>query len=178
MEPFVGQIIPVGFNFAPVGWFLCQGQLVPISNFEALFALIGTTYGGDGQTTFAIPNLQGRVPLHDGQGSGLSNYLIGELTGTESVTLLASQVGQHTHNFNASATIASSPTGLTPGPTKTLGLPQIPDKIELYGPAPPNTTLAPTSIGTAGNSIPHENRQPYLALNFIIAFAGIFPSRN
>jgi microcystin-dependent protein len=178
MEPFVGQIIPVGFNFAPPGWFLCQGQLVAISNFATLFQLIGTTYGGDGQTTFGIPNLQGRIPLHDGQGTGLSNYTIGEVTGTESVTLLSSQIGQHSHPFMTSTQTSNA---TTPGPTTALGIATTGsnNNIFVYGAAGgTNTTLAPASIGPAGSSIPHENRQPYLALNFIIAWAGIFPSRN
>jgi microcystin-dependent protein len=178
MQPFVGQIIPVGFDFAPPGWFLCNGQLVSVSNFSTLFALIGTTYGGDGQVTFGIPDLRGRVPLHAGRGNGLSNYVIGERTGTESVTLLAAQLGAHTHPFMASTKVATTPTGDTPGTTTALGVASAGTDIFVYGPAPSDTTLAPSSIGNAGGSLPHENRQPYQVLNYIIAWAGTFPSRN
>jgi microcystin-dependent protein len=175
MQPFVGQIIPVGFNFAPVGWFLCQGQLVPIDQYTVLYTLIGTAYGGDGVQTFGIPDLRGRVSLHDGQGSGLSSYFIGQLTGAENVTLLSSQVGAHTHSFMTSTKAADS---ITPASTTALGLASAGVGISVYGPGPSNTTLAPNAIGNAGSSAPHENRQPYLAVNFIIAWAGIFPSQT
>lgn len=175
MEPFVGQIILVGFNFAPYGWFQCQGQLISIAQYDALYALIGTTYGGDGQTTFGLPDLRGRVPTQQGQGTGLSPYSIGERTGTESVTLTSAQIGSHTHPFNASAKFA---TGTTPGNTTALAPASAGAGIFVYGTSAPNTSLAPGSIGTTGGSNPHENRQPYLALNYIIAWAGIFPSRN
>jgi microcystin-dependent protein len=175
MEPLVGQIILVGFNFAPVGWFLCQGQLIPIAAYEALYALIGTTYGGDGQTTFAVPDLRGRVPTHQGQRTGGSPYAIGERTGSESVTLTSSQIGSHTHEFNASALFANT---TTPGNTTTLAPASAGKDIFVYGTTAPNASLAPGSISTVGSSNPHENRQPYLAFNYIIAWAGIFPARN
>jgi microcystin-dependent protein len=176
MEPFVGQIIPVGFNFAPVGWFLCQGQLVPIAQFETLFALIGTTYGGDGISSFGIPDLRGRAPLHQGQGTGLSFYALGQITGTESVTLTAGQVGAHSHAFMASTQTANT---VTPGPTTTLGNATPTGGLFTYdaGTAS-NTNLTQASISSTGSSNPHENRQPYLGVNYIIAWAGIFPNRN
>ncbi|QAU46356.1 phage tail protein [Bradyrhizobium guangzhouense] len=178
MEPFVGQIILVGFNFAPYGWFLCQGQLVPIANYETLYALIGTTYGGDGQSTFALPDLRGRVPTHQGQLTGGSTYTIGERIGTEEVSLISNQVGQHKHQFKTSSQAANS---ITPGNTMALGVSKsgTPNSgIFVYGTSTPNTTLNPNSISSSGNSLPHENRQPYLAFNYIIAWAGIFPARN
>jgi len=106
-QPFIGQIVLVGFNFAPPGWAFCNGQLLPIAEYDALFALIGTTYGGDGQTTFALPDLQGRVPIHQGQGPGLQNYLIGEVSGVEQVTITATQMPQHTHALDGSAITAT-----------------------------------------------------------------------
>jgi microcystin-dependent protein len=175
MEPFVGQIIPVGFNFAPVGWFLCQGQLVSIAEYTVLFQLIGTTYGGDGAETFGIPDLRGRVPLNQGQGPGLSTYVIGELIGTESVTLTSAQIGAHTHPFMTSSKAA---TLTTPANTSALGVASSGAGIFVYGAGPSNTSLAPGSIGPSGGSLPHENRQPFLAVNYIIAWAGIFPSQN
>jgi microcystin-dependent protein len=179
MQPFVGQIIPVGFNFAPPGWLLCQGQLVSISEFSTLFTLIGTTYGGDGQVTFGIPDLRGRAPLHYGQGNSsrtpLSNYTLGERTGTESVTLLASQIGQHTHPFMTSTQTAKA---IPPGTTTALGIATAGSNNFVYGTGAPDTTLAPASISQAGGSLPHENRQPFQAVKFLIAWAGIFPSRN
>jgi microcystin-dependent protein len=178
MDPFVGQIMPVGFNFAPQGWFLCQGQVIPIANYDALFALIGTTYGGDGQTTFGLPNLSGRVPLHYGQGPNLSNYDIGEVIGTEYVTLRSTQVGLHTHAFMTSPQPATS---IAPDGTMALGVASAAADIFVYTPGalnPTATNLAPASIGQAGSAMPHENRQPYLALNFIICWSGIFPARN
>jgi microcystin-dependent protein len=175
MEPFVGQIIPVGFNFAPVGWFLCQGQTLPIDQFTPLFSLIGTTYGGDGQSTFNLPDLRGRVPLHQGQGPGLSNYILGEPTGTENVTLLASQIGVHTHAFMTSANTSNL---TTPASTSALGLATAGTGIFVYGSAPPNTNLSPKSMSVSGSSFPHENRQPLLCLNFIIAWAGVFPQQG
>jgi microcystin-dependent protein len=175
MEPFIGQIIPVGFNFAPRGWFLCQGQVIAIAGQEALFALIGTIYGGDGVQTFGIPDLRGRSPLHQGQGTGLSNYQIGQLTGTESVTLLSQQVGAHTHNFMASTQTATT---ITPGANTALGNATPTGDLFTYEAGASNTTLSPASLNTQGGSLPHENRQPYLGVNYIIAWAGIFPNRN
>jgi microcystin-dependent protein len=175
MEPFVGQIIPVGFNFAPPGWFLCQGQLVSIAEFTVLFQLIGTTYGGDGVQTFGIPDLRGRVPLHQGTGPGLSTYVLGQQSGTEEVTLLSTQMGSHTHNFMTSSQAATTE---TPGSTMALGAATAAPNVFVYGTGASNTSLAPTAIGPNGSSLPHENRQPFLTVNYIIAWAGIFPSQT
>ena len=170
--PFVGQIMMVGFNFAPRGWVFCSGQLLPISQFDVLFALIGTTYGGDGQNTFAAPDLRGRIPIHQGQGAGLSNYVIGQLSGVENVTLATSQTPLHTHTLNATAAAATAinPSNLllanTSGPN-------------LYLEDTPTAPLNAASIGSSGGgSQPHENMQPYICVNFCIAVEGIFPSRN
>jgi microcystin-dependent protein len=175
MQAYVGQILPVCFNFAPPGWFLCNGQLVSIAEYEVLFQLIGTFYGGDGVQTFGIPDLRGRVPLHAGTGTGLSPYVIGEKTGTEFVTLTSSQLGSHSHNFLTSNRAATT---TTPANTTALGTASAGEGIFVYGAAPPTTTLAPAAIANTGGSQPHENRQPYQTLNFIIAWAGIYPSRN
>ena len=174
-EPFIGQILIVGFNFAPRGWAFCNGQILSIAQNTALFSLLGTTYGGNGQTTFALPNLQSRVPLHFGQGPGLSGYSLGELSGTETVTLNSSQMPQHTHTntvaFNASNASASDtvPTG---------NFLAADNQYKSTANTTLNAAAVQVTIQPAGGSQPHENRQPYLALNFIIALEGIFPSRN
>jgi microcystin-dependent protein len=173
-QPFVGQVIAVGFNFAPVGWFLCNGQLLPISQYDVLFNLLGTTYGGDGISTFGLPNMNGRAPLCMGTGSGLSTYVLGQAAGTESVTLLSNQVGLHSHTL---ATSAKAGTASSPGPTLALGTSSFTD-AGLYLQAAPNTTLAGTSIGQAGQGLPHENRQPFVTVNYIIAAFGIYPSQG
>jgi microcystin-dependent protein len=170
-EPFLGTIRLVGFNFAPVNWALCQGQLLPISQNTALFSLIGTYFGGDGQQTFALPDLRGRVAVSQGQGPGLSSYTQGQAAGFETVTLNSAQVPAHTHTLMAS----TNATGYNPGPGLALGTPAA--AVRVYGASAP-TPLASASIGQFGSSLPHENRQPYLGLNYIIALAGIFPSQN
>jgi microcystin-dependent protein len=178
-QPYVGQIMIFGGNFAPAGWMFCAGQLLPISEYETLFQLIGTTYGGDGQETFGLPDLQGRVPLHMGQGPGLSSYLIGQLSGTESVTLTTNQIPSHNHQ----AMISSAPaTSGSPAnnilANEAIGLGQA--TCFSYGAfattTPPSTLLAPATIGPAGGNQPHENRQPLLVLSFIISLFGVFPS--
>lgn len=181
MEPLVGQIILVGFNFAPYGWFLCQGQAVSIAQYQALYAAIGNTYGGDGETTFAVPDLRGRVPTHQGQLSGGSLYTIAQRLGTEEVTLTSNQVGAHNHSLKTSSSAAPAGTGTTPTNTTVLGVSssgQPNSGIFVYGTGAPNTSLASDAISSSGNSLPHENRQPYLVLNYIIAWNGVFPSRN
>lgn len=173
-QPYIGQIIAVGFNFAPVGWMLCQGQTLSIADNSVLFTLIGTTYGGDGVNTFALPNLCGRVPINQGQGQGLSPYVIGQLAGTENVTLTTNQLGSHTHSLMASSQPGSSNT-----PGNTVALAQNGQTaVNMYSADAPNTTLSSGSISAVGNSNPHENRQPFLAINYIIAVEGIFPSQN
>jgi microcystin-dependent protein len=168
--PYLGQIQPFAFNFAPVGWAMCNGQLLPISQNTALFALVGTFYGGDGVTNFALPNLQSRVAIHQGQGPGLSPYSIGQVGGTENVTLIQNQMPQHGHTVAASAAPASTarPGGAVMGHAGT----------DAYGSSPDGTTMNAQMIGTAGGNQPHTNVQPYLAVNFCIALQGVFPSRN
>jgi microcystin-dependent protein len=175
-QPFIGEIRMFGGNFAPNGWALCQGQLVPISENEVLFNLIGTTYGGDGQETFALPDLQSRVPVHMGQGGGLSNYVIGQSGGVETVLLSTQQIPQHNHLLSAAtsgqvvaptaATILAKATSSQPG-------------IMPYAAGPPDgTVLQAASVVNTGGSQPHENLQPILVVNFIISLFGIFPSQN
>ncbi len=163
-EPFVGEIRMFGGNFAPAGWAFCDGQLIPISENDVLFTIIGTTYGGDGQETFALPNLQSRVPMHQGNG-----FVIGEAAGTESVTLTTQQIPLHTHPMVATTTGGTSTT-----PTNNI-LAQSPS-IKMYSVAAPNTTLAATTITPEGGSQPHENMQPFLVISFIISLFGRFPS--
>jgi microcystin-dependent protein len=170
-DPFLGQIAFVGFNFAPVGWAECNGQLLPIAQNAALFSLLGTQYGGNGTTNFALPDMRGRVVVHSGQGPQLSNYNQGQIGGTESVTLTQGEMPTHTHLVNAVTAEGNdaSPTGNLPANTKTL------DKE--YSTAVANTTMKSTMLNPTGGSLPHENRPPYLALKCIIALQGIFPSR-
>ncbi|MGC4119708.1 MAG: tail fiber protein [Myxococcales bacterium] len=164
-EPFIGQIIIAGFNFAPRGYAFCNGQLLSIAQNTALFSLLGTTYGGNGQTTFALPNLQGRVPIHQGQGQGLNNRTLGEMSGTESATLLSSNLPFHTHPMTGSSSqaLADSPASAAPAVGGAYGMPA-------------DTAMAPT--GGAGSNNPFSIMPPYLVLNFCIAIQGIFPSRN
>ncbi len=173
-DPWIGEIALVAFNFAPQGWALCNGQLLSIAQNTALFSLLGTTYGGDGITTFALPNLQSRVPLHFGQGPGLSSYPLGANGGVESVTLQTTQIPAHTHSFTPQASTASgsaaSPAGAFWAESGSG------DKI--YHAGKSNTHMAAQTLGNTGGGQAHENRQPYLALNYIIALVGIFPSRS
>jgi microcystin-dependent protein len=168
-DQFLGEIRLFGFNFAPKGWALCNGQLLPISQNQALFALLGTQYGGDGVTTFALPDLRSRIPLHQGQGVGLSNYVIGSPIGAETVTLTKSQMPAHSHGVEASNAKATTknPSGLVPG--------HPPD--DTYA-APDGTVMNAGMIQSTGGNQPFDNRQPLLVLNFCIALQGIFPSRN
>lgn len=172
-EPFLGEIRMVGFTFAPRGWAFCNGQLLPINQNQALFALLGTTYGGNGQTTFALPDLRSRVPVHAGQGPGLSLYVLGEQTGTESVTLVSGNLPQHNHVVNA---VASGGNLATPA----NGLPAIESTGTSlnYSTAAAGVIMNPAMIGFTGSNQPHNNLQPLLVVNFIIALSGIFPSRN
>jgi microcystin-dependent protein len=174
MQPYVGQIIAVGFNFVPVGWFACNGQLLPISEYEVLYTLIGTTYGGDGQTTFAVPDLRGRSPLSQGTGPGLPTAVVGQTGGSESVTLTSTQIASHPH-----ALLAASATGTISEPTTTAVLAiQSNQAVTMYGAAPGNVTLAQTAVGATGGNQPHENRQPFNTVNYIIAALGIYPSQS
>jgi microcystin-dependent protein len=166
---FLGEIRMFGGNFAPRGWAMCSGQILPIAQNDALYALIGTTYGGDGQVTFGLPDLRGRRPIHQGQGIGLSSYTLGQSGGIEEVTLLSSQLPAHTHPIRAvsTAATANSPQGNTWAAWSD----------DPYTGGPPNGQLAPSAISSAGSSIPHENLSPILVVTFIIALAGIFPSQ-
>lgn len=165
--PFLGEISIFAGNFAPRGYAFCNGQLLAISQNDALFALIGTIYGGDGQSTFALPNLQGRVPVGQGQGAGLSNYVIGEQSGTETVTLIASQMPAHVHTVACNSELGTSTEPLNSFWAASANL-------QPYTDQPPNAAMFPTY----GGNQPHENMPPFLVLNFIIALEGVFPSRN
>jgi len=164
--PFIGEIRLFAGNFAPSGWMFCEGQLLAISENDALFALIGTTYGGDGQSTFALPDLRGRAPIHVGPG-----FVIGQMAGVETVTLTTSQMPAHSHAAGASAANGASddPTGRVPA-RNAAGVPQ-------YG-AAADTTLAAGELLSTGGSQPHSNMQPYLGINYIISLFGVFPSQN
>jgi microcystin-dependent protein len=170
MDPFLGEIRIFGGNFAPVGWALCNGALLSISGNEALFSLIGTTYGGDGTSTFALPNLQGRFAMNQGQGPGLSNRVLGEPVGEQSVTLIAGQVGAHNHTASCNTTGAGS------NPSNAFWATDASGDIAPYSNAAPNAQMM--QLSPAGNGLPHDNMQPYLVINFIIALNGIFPSQN
>ena len=163
LEPFLGEILVTSFNFAPKGWALCNGQLLPINQNQALFSLLGTTYGGNGSTTFALPDLRGRLPMHAGNG-----HTLGESAGSESVTLTLGQMPQHFHQVNVvNANANAGPAGNFFAAANAL-----------YQPPPGNTSLAASTISEDGGSQPHENRQPFLALTCIIALQGAFPSQN
>jgi microcystin-dependent protein len=170
-DPFIGEVRLFAGNFAPQGWALCQGQLVAIAENTALFTLIGTTYGGDGQNTFALPDLRGRVPIHQGQGGGLSSRVMGQLGGAETVTLAAAQMPAHSHPLVASsgpAQAASVPSGSVPAATS----------ISLYGTSAPSLPMAGNAVASTGGSQPHENMAPFVAMNYIISLFGIYPSQN
>jgi microcystin-dependent protein len=169
--PFLGTIRLVGFNFAPVGWALCQGQTMQIAQNAALFSLLGTYFGGNGTQTFNLPDLRGRAAVGQGQGPGLANYNQGQSGGVETVSLASAEAPTHTHAMMAAANVTTP----SPGPALAIGTPAT--AVKLYGGNAP-TPLAPASIGNFGAGTPHENRQPYLGLNYIIALTGIFPSRN
>lgn len=178
MDPLLGTIIMFAGNFAPRGWALCQGQMLSIAQNTALFSILGTTYGGNGQTTFALPDLRGRVPMGAGQGPGLGNYELGEVTGTENVTLLSTQMPQHNHSVMVSTGNANSPQGSNNYLAVANGDFQGDNvTVNTYN-GTPNATLGGSSIGIAGGNQPHENLQPSLGMNYIIAIEGIFPSRN
>jgi microcystin-dependent protein len=168
--PYIGEIRMVGFNFAPVGWAFCNGQLIPIAENDALFTLIGTTFGGDGQETFALPNLQSRFPIHAGQGPGLSNRTLAEVGGTESVTLTVQQLPSHTHQLFGSGNLATEETpqgNVTGQPTANI-----------YGNLPAFQEMDPGVVGPAGGSQPHDNVQTFQVINFIISLYGIFPTQT
>ncbi|MEO6282065.1 MAG: tail fiber protein [Dyadobacter sp.] len=163
-QPYVGEIRIFAGNFQPAGWAFCDGQLLPISENETLFQLIGTTYGGDGQETFSLPDLRGRIPVHQGNGTVLA-----ESGGSESVTLAIAQIPRHSHPMLASSDIAN-----VPSPENAILA--VSSKATIFFNDPPSAFMSPNSITSAGGSQPHENMQPYLCVNFIISLFGIFPS--
>jgi microcystin-dependent protein len=165
-EPYIGEIRLVGFNFAPEGWFLCQGQTLPISEYETLFNLIGTTYGGDGQTTFLLPNLSGRTPVHIG---GSDGYVLGQIGGAENVGLTTANLPSHTHPI-----VAQGAAGNVPSPANALLAGSAADQ---YTQTPSITSSAMTLTSTGGGQT-HNNLQPTLCLSYIIAWAGVFPSQS
>lgn len=163
-QPYVGEIRMFAGNFAPAGWMFCEGQLLPISENETLFQLIGTTYGGDGESTFALPDLRGRIPLHQG-----NSFILAETGGAEEITLTVNQIPAHSHPLLASSGTGTSqtPQGLVPATAQAVSYFNLPDAL---------TNMSPLSIASTGGSQPHTNFQPYLCVNFIISLFGIFPS--
>ena len=178
-NPFVAEIRIFAFSFAPTGWALCAGQLLPISQNTALFSLLGTTYGGDGKTTFALPNLQGSSPMQQGQGAGLTDRFLGETGGEEFLTLITSEMPVHAHTLNADTNF-----GTTPDPTNNLYMRGNFDDgaghtggVQVYNNTAPTVQLSPFAVGLAGGSLPHNNTMPSLGVNFCIALQGVFPAR-
>lgn len=170
-DPFVAEIRIFPFNFAPKGWAWCNGQLMPISQNTALFSLLGTTYGGDGKSTFALPDLEGRAPMHPGQGPGLSLHDLGETGGSETVTLLESEIPAHSHSVSASVSDGTSQTPADEKLATGVGIGQ-------YAPAASFVPLSPTALTPAGGDQPHNNLMPYLTFYFNIALQGVFPPRS
>lgn len=173
MDPFVAEIRIFGFNFAPTAWAFCNGQLLPISQNTALFALLGTFYGGDGKSTFGLPDMRGNAPMHYGQGVGLSDHIIGEASGSTTVNLLTSEVPPHTHSVLGNI----SPSNLaTPSATRAYAR-SAPGTAYKATPTL-DATFAPEAIAPTGGSVPHNNMMPSLVLNFCIALQGVFPQRG
>ena len=173
-DPFVAEIRIFPFNFAPKGWAFCNGQILPISQNTALFSLLGTTYGGNGQSTFALPDMQGNVPMHPGQGPGLSLHDLGEMSGSETVTLLQTEIPSHSHALMATTQAGNQATPVANSLAKTAGT----FKPYLAPAGAPLVNLNFQSLPPAGGSLPHNNMQPYLTLNFNIALQGVFPPRT
>jgi microcystin-dependent protein len=169
-QPYVGEIRLVGFTFAPVGWALCNGQSLPISQYDVLFNLIGTTYGGDGITTFNLPNLQSRVPFHMGANSKGDNFIIGQSAGAESVTLTTLQIPSHSHTL-----AANSGTGSKPSPAAGVWAGSTLDQFSTEAPA---NAMSPNGMANSGGNLPHDNVSPVLVVNFVISLFGIFPSQG
>ena len=166
-QPYVGEIRMFAGNFAPAGWMFCEGQLLPISEYETLFNLIGTTYGGDGQSTFALPDQRGRIPLHFGNG-----FTLAETGGVETVTLTVSQIPSHNHAYLGTSSTANQTSPATNVVAQSLG------GATLFNSANPNSPMGPNSTTATGGSQPHNNSQPYLCVDFIISLFGIFPSQT
>ena len=170
-DPFVAEIRIFPFNFAPKGWAFCNGQLLPISQNTALFSLLGTTYGGDGKSTFGLPDMQGNAPMHPGQGGGLSLHDLGEMSGSETVSLLQSEMPSHSHALNASQGDGTERTPANQLLATGIGISQY------QMPGPTAAALSWNAVAPAGGNQPHNNMQPYLTLNFCIALQGVFPPR-
>jgi len=177
-EPYIGAIVMFAGNFAPRGWAFCNGQILPISQNTALFSILGTTYGGNGTTTFALPDLRGRVAIHPGQGPGLSNYDLGQQGGSETVTLTQNQMPSHTHTVNASTNAPGRGGNSPTGNLLTVASDANNVTVNLYTGGAPNTTMSPQMVANAGGNQPVPDIQPYTCVNYIIALQGIFPSRN
>jgi len=172
-NPYVGEIRMFGGTYAPYGWSFCNGSLLSIADYSALFNLIGTTYGGDGNTTFALPNLLGRMPIHAGTGQGTQTYVLGQIGGLEQVDLITNQIPSHTHALSgstdtANATVATG--NVLAAPAASVGTP--------YAQQPARAAMAAASVGQAGGSTPHDNMMPFLCVSFIISLFGIYPSPN
>ena len=175
-DPFVAEIRIFAINFAPKGWPFCNGQIMPISQNTALFSLLGTVYGGDGKSTFALPDLKGNVPMHPGQGPGLSLHDLGEVGGSQTVTLLTSEIPAHAHFVGR----ARNENGDSVTPVASVWATSAAGRGQaaLYHEAPPTAKVNPLSLSPTGGSLPHNNMQPYLTLNFCIALQGVFPPRT
>lgn len=171
-QPYVGEIRLFAGNFAPAGWALCDGSVLSIAQNDVLFTLIGTTYGGDGQNTFALPDMRGRVPVHQGQGPGLSPCVIGQTAGTEQVTVIPNQLPSHNHVLNATTSDATVGTGVSGSLTGKAAT------TSFYGNTPGGGALAAQALLPSGGSQPHNNMAPFLGLNFIISLFGIYPSQG
>jgi microcystin-dependent protein len=174
-DPFVAEIRIFGFNFAPTGWAQCNGQILPLSQNTALFSLLGTTYGGNGQSTFALPDMQGNACMHPGQGPGLSLYDLGQQGGSETVTLLVSEIPLHNHALLANPNPGDN---LIPSPTTSLASSTGGSLYVTAASNPPLAQMAFQALTPAGGSLPHNNMQPYLVLNYCIALQGVFPPRT
>lgn len=175
-SPFVAEVRIFPFNFAPVGWAFCDGQILPLSQNTALFSLLGTTYGGDGKSNFALPNLQGNAPMHPGQGPGLSLHDLGETGGSDTVTLLESEIPAHTHTING---IDGARVGGQSGVPVNSTLVKTGDNTNAYtSGAMQNLFMAANMVAPAGGDQPHNNLMPYLTLNFCIALQGVYPPRS
>ena len=173
MDPFVAEIRIFPFNFAPRGWAFCDGQLLPLSQNTALFSLLGTTYGGNGKSNFALPDMQGNAPMHPGQGPGLSLHDLGETGGSETVSLLASEIPSHSHNLMATSSSATKSDPTNNSIARVSGAtPYLPPAGAALA------TMSDSAVAPAGGDQPHNNMQPYLTLNFCIALQGVFPPRG
>ena len=168
--PYIGEVRMVGFNFAPIDWAFCDGSLLPISQYQALFTLIGTTYGGDGQQTFALPDLRGRFPFHQGSNGLGTTLVMGQISGTETVTLTSNQIPTHTHTLSG-----NSAAGTQPSPAGGFWAQS---SLKAYSTAAPAHAMASSAVSSVGGNQPHDNMPPFLAINFVISLFGIYPSQG